>query len=46
MGNKSVTFLCDKTILDNLQEFAKKDFDGNLSLQIRKVLKNWNEQKN
>jgi len=46
MGNKSVTFLCDTTILDKLQEFAEKEFEGNLSLQIRKVLKNWNEQKN
>ncbi len=43
--NKSVTFLCDVDILKAIQKEADKDFEGNVSLQLRKILSALYEKK-
>ena len=41
--SKSVTFLCDDKIHAKIQEEADQNFDGNFSLALRKILKQWDE---
>lgn len=40
---KSVTFLCDEQIHKKIQKSADDDFEGNFSLALRKILKEWAE---
>ena len=41
--SKSVTFLCDDEIHANITTLANEEFEGNFSLAIRKILKDWNK---
>jgi hypothetical protein len=41
---KSVTFLCDTKLYDSIQKEADVNFEGNFSLQLRKILKEWTEK--
>lgn len=41
--SKSVTFLCDDDIHKAIQKEADKDHEGNFSLALRKILKDWND---
>ena len=38
---KSVTFLCDEEIHAKIQKEADENFEGNFSLALRKILKDW-----
>ena len=40
----SVTFLCDTAVYDAIQEEADKNFEGKISFQLRKILKEWSEK--
>ena len=40
--SRSVTFLCDDKIYAEIQKEANDNFEGNFSLALRKILKDWN----
>jgi len=40
---KSVSFLCDDDLFTAVQKEADENFEGNTSLQLRKILKEWKE---
>lgn len=37
----SITFLCDNKIYESIHKAAVENFEGNISFQIRKILKEW-----
>lgn len=40
----SITFLCDVKIHEALVKAANENFEGNISFQLRKILKEWSDK--
>lgn len=39
----SVTILIDEDLLKTVQEEASQNFEGNVSQQVRKIIKDWKD---
>lgn len=43
---KSITFHCDDDIKTAIEQEAIENFEGNISLQIRAILRDWYKEQN
>jgi len=44
MNTHSITFLCDSKVHEAIMKAADVNFEGNISFQLRKILKEWSEK--